>query len=1228
MKSIKGWPIANVKELFERHLEFLLNHYESFPNNLRKSEDCLIKLFKKENIFTFFQQFAVNENQKRTLKSVISFPIVYLTRVEEFLRNLFFLYSEKSKSYSKMVQIVATISEFNFYIQENIEKEDYLKVLKLLEKKLSKNDLVSLYQGKRNFIRDRVVLMNDKKAKLFLFSDCLLITIIKNKKLEFHSIHSLMDLNIPQIKKTNNENAQSMSIQYTIQISNSSNSQSGSSTSASASYSNAAGGGGGANTSMEMSCSEVANEFNASLVCLLDDYIKQRKDPVFGVSLHQFTKEKATNHPSGGQESEDSGEKGGNEGNKGGSGASVVLPPIFLKCIYYLDKLNDKSNLFRTPGNIQLVMRLRINEGVLSGEGADLSNCNKDDICTLLIMFLNELPDEIIDYQTLLNEKKQLSDIRVHGNTNGGNAALPSIAGAQGLQGGGNGSGIKDLQGSNNVSNRRNIKKFRKIIQKLTENNRNLLEYLVYFLSRLNQVGKINIQEIALYFTSIIIKIKKEQFTTIEYVRNIGKLLKYTEILILFRDKIFLEKKKFELPKDLLEFYESDTFSIWWKQFRSSNKHFIKFLTTKKIMGEILNHLVISNYENHKKILPSKIQKNEKNEKNEENLKIKKEKEEEYAMMSKSILSNELILHKVAEDQNLLDKFFQKFQNLSENEMNEKTIKNYSEIIILFYKTSVDKMNEYLLKTNKEFSEKIVENIGFGNIDLLLTKLIELSKSNQEIEKILNYWLILIFDKILTSKFNYLNDDLENSINFISNLIHNDHFLNSPHFLEFKNYLNKEKLEKLIKLSINVSDDERTCCLIQNLICNFISLGPLNNFFTVSQGINTDNNEINLPLHGASSSLKIKSNSKNSLEMKELIGRLNEIEKPPSQSRLSSRHSENSSKNQQKSKSEKASKNDREREKEKEKPKESESKTEEKGKDAAEDKKKDEEAENEVVNLQSIDSDSETDDEYDELNESSSIDDQLIETNVKIEESASKNDKSSSEDCKKIEKKGDEKKETESKSKPSESTVNKKQFLSRNTSNSSLRWTNSDTLKLNEAQSTQRTNLLSLFIENHAEISKILLEKTKTFGFCKLGILRIIQFTIFADDSMINQQLTNTNLIDASITVFFNYPKHNIMHHLIQDTICGILERNNESMILYLLNKTSLVDKIFKLLSKHKINQINNNSLPIIPYIHLILDAFYLNKTALAWLNSSKEYSAPWKDFSTSRQAFLNANSN
>ena len=135
-------------------------------------------------------------------------------------------------------------------------------------------------------------------------------------------------------------------------------------------------------------------------------------------------------------------------------------------------------------------------------------------------------------------------------------------------------------------------------------------------------------------------------------------------------------------------------------------------------------------------------------------------------------------------------------------------------------------------------------------------------------------------------------------------------------------------------------------------------------------------------------------------------------------------------------------------------------------------------------------------------------------------------------------------------------------IFSRTSSFSSIRW--SDCLKSIVSSKTdiERANILSLFLAQHDKITDILLDKTQSLGQFRLGILQIIQVTVFSCDDNITPQFINSKLLVCFVKVFFSFHSNNIMHHIVQDTVSGILKRNDDTLVYHLLVESLLIQHI------------------------------------------------------------------
>ena len=189
----------------------------------------------------------------------------------------------------------------------------------------------------------------------------------------------------------------------------------------------------------------------------------------------------------------------------------------------------------------------------------------------------------------------------------------------------------------------------------------------------------------------------------------------------------------------------------------------------------------------------------------------------------------------------------------------------------------------------------------------------------------------------------------------------------------------------------------------------------------------------------------------------------------------------------------------------------------------------------------------------------------------------------------------------------------KRKMLAR-TSSLSFRWSENLGSIVNSRTDIERTNLLSLFLAQHEKISGILTDRSgdnkSTFGSFRLGLMRIIQVTVFACDEKISQQLAKSKLLSSFIKTSFMFPEHSILHHIVQDTVVGLLQRNDDTMIFHLLLDTPLLKEIIQFTTSSRLD--NENTLK--PHVFLMAQAMKDNELASTWIKNSSEYGKDWSE--------------
>merc|ERR1712137_880705 len=184
--------------------------------------------------------------------------------------------------------------------------------------------------------------------------------------------------------------------------------------------------------------------------------------------------------------------------------------------------------------------------------------------------------------------------------------------------------------------------------------------------------------------------------------------------------------------------------------------------------------------------------------------------------------------------------------------------------------------------------------------------------------------------------------------------------------------------------------------------------------------------------------------------------------------------------------------------------------------------------------------------------------------------------------------------------------------FSRTSSFSSLRWSECLGTIAGSKTDIERTNLLTLFLAQHEKITGILRDNSggnsSIFGRFRLGLVQIIQVTVFAGDDKITEQVIKSELIRACIFVFFAFPKNNIMHEVVQDIVVGILQRNDDTLVYHLLKDTDLVQNIVSALQDPGFEYSTHRG-----HILLMVKAILESKSASLWIKKGK-LSAKWEE--------------
>ena len=982
-RCLEKWPLCDFSLCLEFHLQELTQRYCNLPR-FRQQSDELLQILLTSQSFIEFCNTAVKSHpealKSRVLKSLLNSPLNYLYRLEEPFKKMTVPLNNNSKFFERILHVSSIGTQFASFLQERTELVDYAKAILLIQSGGENKDTL-VASISRRFIRDKIMKVNSKKARVFLFSDIIYFSQIKPKSLKFIGSTPLQTSIITNLRKYSR--SKGVEYCYTISVKG--------------------------EKSNVYKCRELVTNGNVSntLLYAIEDFQKRGRDKVFGISLLKSMEDNPQ-----------------------------ILPEIFRKLIYHIDKLPDKKDIFKRPGNSSIMHQLRANE---SRRGPNnFGNVHSDDLAGLLTIYLELLPDCIIPFSKI--------------------KAIPEIT-------------TTNLSSNLGFYHHRKIIKFlQEIIIELPDYKRNFLEYLTYFLARLLSSSNIVPIEIAYYFTPFIIRCKDTY--SIEYCLWMPKLMQIIELLVLRRDKLFHPSDKVEMPENINEFLESESFGDWWKLFRENNKQLIRFLIYEESLKSLVFHL-ISN--------------------------------DNYSEIASNILITKSISTKIIENGILLDIFFNAIKsdnnnnnNNNNNNITEKGLKWLIYVITKLFQYQPLEIGAFLLEQNQQHNQSLIESISSGSVALFLDEVIKYSFYNPKLYDLLSLWCRIVFNQILKSKYSYSNNTLCNSTNFLCSIVQNENFLSSDAFKEFQKDLSIKKLELLVEIALDKTQP-LTACEIHNVISALVVLKEL----TI---VNDDKNIMDTnPLEEIQSKTTI---------IQPLVEEIEEVE--------SKWISDNNN--------------------------------------------------DDIIGIEDV---------YDEI-EDSEYDEDSIQISENMEEI--------------------------------EIALVPDRFQ-RTSSFTNFRWSEKENDVINSNIDIERMNLLTIFLSHSEQVSNLLSDDNQNkniLGQFRLGILHLIQVTIFACDDTILKEVIKSKLLCECVRIFFKFKNNNIMHHVVQDIISGILKRNNDTLILHLLNDTPLIQNIINL-----INSPANEWTTIKGFIGLIVNGLNDTLVFLMWLKQNNLIS-DWNEVSNS----------
>jgi len=439
-----------------------------------------------------------------------------------------------------------------------------------------------------------------------------------------------------------------------------------------------------------------------------------------------------------------------------------AVPNILLKLVYYLERTTNKKPIFRVQPSDSIVQGLREEEGKLH-PNTRYHFTFRDDLVGLLMNYLNSIPEPLVSYEKLFSKV---------------------------------------------VSEENMVKHLRKQIKILPIPQRDLLEYLVYFLARLLLSPilseTLTLYELSFHFSGVIIRSELGHMP-FSYCKNSSQIVKYMQLLITERDSIFRYRVKSpDLPGSIEEFLCSPSFGDWWKMFRSQNKTFIRYLAEKHSVQQLLGFL----------LRPTPIR----DETLDSEALLALDQQREYDLQQKTlifqILSYPQVAMRILEEFSVVDQFHSVLEDQLSNGINEFSLKWLCEILLSFIRVDTSKWTQYAVSLNPEFSRSLIQLLGSGNVYLLINRIIgmfSIGNSNSEaLSVLLAFWAHLLFDRILILEYNYESEELPNSCEVLSYILSISGIGSQLNFLkELASVLTTENLSKLIDIALEESKQTR-----------------------------------------------------------------------------------------------------------------------------------------------------------------------------------------------------------------------------------------------------------------------------------------------------------------------------------------------------------------------------------------------------------------------------------
>ena len=427
-----------------------------------------------------------------------------------------------------------------------------------------------------------------------------------------------------------------------------------------------------------------------------------------------------------------------------------AIPSVVLNIVQHLNKNITDPQLFQSSVNYSTVQNLRD-----PSAHRKLNNSKISDVVGLLILYLEQLPDIIIEY---------------HEND-----------------------GIFTAQSTPNQKTL--LEWVRKQLNEMQLCSKNLLEYLMSFLSKvlvrsaLNGVDSI---DLAVIFSPLVFRPKK---LNLGYCYRMARIVRIVRIMIERAADLFrtVDNDSYPLPNCLEEFFTADQFGQWWRDFRQKKNYFIKYIAQPAMISELVSRIIqIPNCEETA---------NEKQ-------------ASQFASLAYGIMVNDGVIHAMFHDDKLLSVIINEFNG---QHVSERANKHFCDFIEVLLRGNPEAMSIFLMN-NPIMNEKIVSSIGSGNFCNMILSVAETWQMSEFVHKVVVGWGCVALDQYLQSIDSSDSDQLANTVRFLRYLVRTSNFISSSISKKFTLQLNhNDYISKMIDKSI-LSDPDSCICTIPLII--------------------------------------------------------------------------------------------------------------------------------------------------------------------------------------------------------------------------------------------------------------------------------------------------------------------------------------------------------------------------------------------------------------------------